>query len=271
MQNIVAIVFDFDDTLAPDSTSGFLESLDIDVESFWNNKVDKLRSTGWDPVPAYLYSIIKESQSRPEKERITKDKLVNWGERVQLFNNATNIFEELREHTKEINPEVTLEFYLISSGIGDILRNTRIAKNFKAIWASEFHFNEAGEIEFPKNIISFTDKTRYLFHITKGLIKPEHSNMPFEVNRFVPRNELRIPFHQMIFVGDGYTDIPCFSLVAKNGGRAIGVYDPNNRDNWGRAWGFVEEKRVMNLAPADYGPQSQSNTQPHYGAWSYGW
>ena len=256
MQNKVAIVFDFDDTLAPDSSSSYLESIGVDVKSFWKERVDGLRAQGWDPIPAYLYSFIKESQSRPEGERITKESFVKWGEKVQLFKDASKIFDELINHTKEVNPEVDLEFYCISSGIGDIIRNTRISKYFKAIWTCDFHYNEADEIEFPKNVISFTDKTRYLFYITKGLIKPEHHTLPFEVNRFVPRNELRIPFQQMIFVGDGYTDIPCFSLVSKNGGRAIGVYDPHNRDHWGRAWGFVEDKRVMNLAPADYGPQS---------------
>ena len=60
----------------------------------------------------------------------------------------------------------------------------------------------------------------------------------------------------MIVVGDGYTDIPCFSLVRKAGGMAIGVYDQENRDKWGRAWGFIEDGRVSNLVPAEYGERS---------------
>jgi hypothetical protein len=147
---------------------------------------------------------------------------------------------------------VAIEFYLVSSGIKDILQSTKLAKYFDDIWACNFCYDESGKIIFPKNIVSFTDKTRYLFQIAKGITGAESRGKPFEVNKKIKDGNLRIPFNQMIVVGDGYTDIPCFSLIRKNGGTAIGVFDKKNRDKWGRAWGYIEDERVSNLAPADY-------------------
>src|SRR3546814_7042913 len=116
---------------------------------------------------------------------------------------------------REQHPRVQLEFYLICSGIGDVFRHTPIAHEFTDIWASEFNYGDDGAIEFPRRIVSFTDKTRYLFHIQKGIIGQASRGKPFEVNRKVPEDKLRVPFEQMIFVGDGYTDIPCFSLIRR--------------------------------------------------------
>lgn len=259
MQNTIAIVFDFDETLAPDSTSSFLEMNGVDVRNFWQQRVNALKNDGWDPVPAYLYMMIKESKLRPAGERYTREALQEWGARLRFYPGVTAIFRELRKHLAAVNPAAQLEFYLISSGITDIVAHTRIAKNFTDIWACDFHYNRKGEIDFPKRIVSFTDKTRYLFYISKGLIGDSFNSKPFEVNRKITPDKLRVPFNQMIFVGDGMTDIPCFSLVRRQGGKALGIYDPDNQDKWGRAWGFVEHDRVSNLVPADYRSRSALN------------
>ena len=155
-----------------------------------------------------------------------------------------------------MDEQIRVEFYLISSGIGEILRASRLATHFRDIWACDFAYAEDGRIVFPRNIVSFTDKTRYIFHIAKGIVGADSRRMPFEVNRKIPESKLHVPLNQMIFVGDGYTDIPCFSLIRKNQGYAIGVYDPDDRARWGRAWGFIEDGRVSNLVPADYGKNS---------------
>jgi hypothetical protein len=256
MLDTIAIIFDFDETLAPDSTSSFLESVGVDVKRFWGKEVQPHLDQGWDPIPAYLHMMLAKSAAGGPKMPITKGALSAWGRKLSLFPGATAIFDRLGKAAREIAPGVSAEFYLISSGIGEILRATRIAAKFTDIWACDFSYEPNGSIAFPKNIVSFTDKTRYLFHISKGLIGPESRAKPFEVNRKVAPANLRVPFDQMIFVGDGYTDIPCFSLVRKLGGVAIGVYDPENRDRWGRAWGFIEDERVSNLVPADYSKKS---------------
>jgi phosphoglycolate phosphatase-like HAD superfamily hydrolase len=256
MQETIAVIFDFDDTLAPDSTSSFLNSIGINVKSFWNDEVSPLIQEGWDPVPAYLYRMVQRSGSGNREALITREKLAEWGKQIQLYNGATRIFDRLRKHAHSIDPNIAVEFYLISSGISETLRATRIAQHFHDIWACEFAYGEDGRILFPRNIVSFTDKTRYIFHISKGIVGKETRGKPFEVNRKIPAEHLRVPINQMIFVGDGYTDIPCFSLIRKNDGVAIGVYDPDDRARWGRAWGFIEDGRVSNLARADYGTRS---------------
>ena len=251
MRETIAVIFDFDDTLAPDSTSGLLQKLGVDVEEFWRDEVEPLIEDDWDPVPAYLVKMIQKSRSG-EVPTITKDVLQNWGQELPLHSGVTTIFKRIRDHAKKINPRLSIEFYLISSGIEDILRHTEIAHEFHDIWASNFSYDETGAIAYPKKVISFTDKTRYIFYIKKGLSGDAVRGKPFEVNRKIAAESSRIPLNQMIFVGDGYTDIPCFSLVRKGGGIAIGVYDNDRQDRWGRAWGFVEDGRVSNLVPADY-------------------
>ncbi|WP_251865405.1 HAD family hydrolase [Achromobacter sp. Marseille-Q4962] len=252
MSDVIALIFDFDDTLAADSTSGFLESMGVDTASFWKERVDPLLSKhDWDPVPAYLYQMIQLSRAGTHG-LITRQRLRDWGARLELHDGVTTLFQRLRAAVRAEHPKVQLEFYLISSGIGDVVRHTPIAHEFTEIWASEFIYGEDGGISFPRRVVSFTDKTRYLFHIQKGIIGPEFRNKPFEVNRKVPEDRLRVPFDQMVFVGDGYTDIPCFSLIRRAGGFAFGVWDPKHRDKRSRAWGFIEEGRVSNLNQARY-------------------
>lgn len=252
MKQIIAVVFDFDETLALDTTSGFLNYLGIDVNDFWKNKVQKLLDQGWDPIPAYLYKMLDESNNG---YNITKESFLKWAPKVEFFKGVTRLFHTLRQQVV-IHPDISIEFYVISSGIGEILKATKISKHFKEIWASDFAYDKSGKIIFPKRIVSFTDKTRYLFHISKGLVGNEYQNRPFEVNRKIDRDKLRIPFTQMIFVGDGSTDIPCFALLKSMGGVSLAVYDQKKDSKWGTTWGFAKQDRVVNIAPADYSKDS---------------
>ncbi|TAL83528.1 MAG: haloacid dehalogenase-like hydrolase [Candidimonas sp.] len=257
MSDVIALIFDFDDTLAPDSTSGFLADIGVDVGDFWSHQVDPLLSQhDWDPVPAYLYRMIELSRSGAYG-LITQERLAQWGARLPLHDGVESLFGRLRALVKAQHPQVQIEFYLISSGIGDVVRNTPVADEFTDIWASEFIYDEQGGIQFPRRVVSFTDKTRYLFHIQKGIVGAASRNKPFEVNKKVAEDKLRVPFEQMIFVGDGYTDIPCFSLIRRSGGVAFGVWDPKHREKRSRAWGFIQEGRVSNLNQARYGEDAE--------------
>lgn len=250
MGSIFAVVFDFDDTLARDSTTDFLDSLGVDTASFWGIENRKLIQDGWDPVPAFLFQILEWSSRQPR--RITRKMIQDFGEKVRLFDGVKTVFSRLTDFVKKVEPSVNLEFYIISSGLGDMIRGTKIAKFMKEIFASDFAYNDEDEILFPKKIVSFTDKTRYLFQISKGLIGREYSNKPFEVNHKIENQKLRIPFKNMIYVGDGFTDVPCFSLLNKNEGIALAVYDRENREKKASAWGFIEEGRVKNLHSTNY-------------------
>lgn len=256
MHETIAVVFDFDDTLAPDSTSGYLAEAGIgDLNAFWKDEVGALTDADWDPVPAYLYKMIEASKTG-RIPLVTRQSFVDWGRRLPLHDGVTSLFSRLRKEAKAANPRAAIEFYLISSGIGDILRETPIAGEFTDIWASEFSYGEDSGIDFPKKIVSFTDKTRYLFHIQKGLVGPQSRGKPFDVNKKLRPDQIRIPINHMIFVGDGYTDIPCFSLVKKDGGVSIAVFDKTHGEKWGSAYQFVQDGRVSNLLSANYDEQS---------------
>ena len=255
MHETIAVVFDFDDTLAPDSTSGYLRKSGIsDVSAFWN-EVNVLFNDDWDPVPAYLYKMIEASRSG-RIPPITMESLSDWGKELPLHDSVEGMFGRLRNIAKETNSRANLEFYLISSGIGDVLRSTAIAHEFTDIWASEFYYNNGGHAVFPRKIVSFTDKTRYLFHIQKGLVGLKSRGKPFDVNKKLDPEQIRIPLNNMIFVGDGHTDIPCFSLVKKEGGVSIAVFDKSHADKWGKAYQFIQEGRVNNLLSANYSAES---------------
>ncbi|MBN4066707.1 hypothetical protein JYU14_01330 [Simkania negevensis] len=250
-QEIIAIVFDFDDTLSPDSTSAFLASLGIDVPAFWED-VNTLYQSHWDPIPAYLYKMIEISKRQPKGEAITQEKLQEWGKKLTFYPGVSEIFIHLQQVAKEASPTVNLEFYVISSGLEEVIRHTTIASSFTDIWGCDFAYDNNGSISFPKRIVSFTDKTRYLFHIAKGLTGMKTRTNPFAVNKKFEDDEKRIPMDQIIFVGDGYTDIPCFSLVKKAGGIPLAVCDRDDRNKWGKAWGFMEQQRITHWAVADF-------------------
>ena len=251
---VIALVLDFDDTLAPDSTSGFLRTLDVDVGHFWGEHVQQLLDENWDPIPAYLWRMIELSNSRPEGDRITREKLGAWGRQITFFEGVEELFDTLRAETKKVDPEIDVEFYIISSGIGEILRTTSIFPQFKDVWACDFHYNDRGEIVYPRRVVSFTEKTRFLYHISKGLIGAKYKSKPFAVNERIDPDAYRIPFKQMIVVGDGHTDIPCFALIKRYGGYPFGVYDPDRPGRWGKAFGFVTDQRVVSLHTARYKP-----------------
>ncbi|MGQ0657067.1 MAG: haloacid dehalogenase-like hydrolase [Chromatiales bacterium] len=259
MQDIIAVIFDFDDTLAPDSTTGYLRRLGADTARFWKEDVNTLIRQDWDPVPAYLFTMIAQSRGGVIPP-ITRENLAQWGRDLPLHAGVETLFARLRNCAKEVHPRVAIEFYLISSGLGDVVRNTRIAQEFTDIWASEFHYDEKGHALFARRIVSFTDKTRYLFHIQKGIIGPPSRANPLAVNKKVSPHQIRIPMHQFIFIGDGMTDIPCFSLVTKEEGIAVGVYDRNHVEKWSDAFNFVSEGRVKTLYSANYTEQSDLST-----------
>lgn len=247
----IALVFDFDDTLGPDSTSSFLAHIGIEPRLFWERH-HTLVSDGWDPIPAYLQMMVLDSQKRPKSKRITRRKLQQFGMQLTSQPGLATFFRRMKKFVGSHDKSAEIYFFVISSGIGDIIRHFPYAQHFHHIWSSNFAFNKSGEIEGIKNVVSFTDKTRYLFQIQKGIFGSDADHDPFAVNRRVSSSEVFVPFSSMVMVGDGFTDVPCFSLLEKNGGWAIGVYERGAADRWGRAWGLLSEQRVQHMVAADF-------------------
>src|SRR3989339_1520575 len=113
MKHKIAVVFDFDDTLAPDSTTGLMEELGFDAEGFWAGEFETMLKNGWDQVPGFMYQLVKISEAQGGK--ITATYLQNWGARLPLFAGVPEFFGELRQFIAQEAPWVGLEFYLISS------------------------------------------------------------------------------------------------------------------------------------------------------------
>jgi phosphoglycolate phosphatase-like HAD superfamily hydrolase len=254
--NRIAIVFDFDDTLGVDTFDELLRRLDLDTEQFRHQRVQPLIDQGWDKVAARFYCLIQASHQRSSSDRVTQDSLMQIGQTFPIYEGVSEMFDRLHQIAEKLNPKTELEFYCITGGIGEIVRNTPIAKFFANIWGCEFHYNEHGEIEFLKRSISHTEKTRYLLQVAKGSDSPEGDGRAFAY-RDVPESELHVPLSQIIYVGDGASDVPCFSLINDDNGIAIGVYKPNIEQKWGQDVEVTQSQRVSNLAPADYHEQSE--------------
>lgn len=252
--NRIAIVFDFDDTLVPDSFDSLLESCDIDANQFRQEKMQPLINDGWDEILARFYALIEESARQGNK--IDKKYLLSFGKSLTPFSGALEMFDTLREAARVINPKIEIEYYLISSGMVEVARNNPVASNFKAMWGCEFYYNKDGGIKFMKKIVSHTEKTRYLFQIAKGIDRLEKDGKMF-LFRDMPREEMHIPLTQMIYVGDGTSDIPCFSVLNEEGGIAIAVYKNSTSEEWSQENSISRSQRVANLAVADYSQDSE--------------
>ncbi|HAA32903.1 MAG TPA: haloacid dehalogenase-like hydrolase [Cyanobacteria bacterium UBA8553] len=255
VSNRIALAFDFDDTLVPDTFDNLIESCGFDYQVFRKERVQPLIDNGWEPILRRFYSLIQESKQR-DQDKITKEYLTKFGQELAPFDGVPEMFKRLRQSAKTIVPDIEVEFYLITCGMVEIARHTCIAPEFTAMWGCEFYYNEEGEIEFLKQLVSHTEKTRYLFQLAKGIDNPNQDGQMF-VYRDVPPEELHVPLTQVIYVGDGASDIPCFSLMNEENGVAIGVYKGSTVQDWNREVKLSASQRVANIAEADYREDSE--------------
>lgn len=254
-QNVIAVVFDFDDTLTDDSTTKLLESYGIDPVDFWKDKAAGMLADGWDPTLAYLKLILDEIGPGKAFGELTNDKLREFGATLRMYSGVVKLFKDLHHIAAQhrvSNPVV--EFYVISGGLEEVIRGSKIARFMSGIWGNRFWENpELGYITHLKNAVTFTEKTKHLFEINKGLVdstRREH----YAVNKHISPPDRRVPFKNMIYVGDGLTDVPCFSLLQANGGIPFGVFDPKKEGSPKKAYEtLVTTKRTSTTNSPHYG------------------
>ncbi len=226
MEPVIAIIYDCDGTLAKDTTYFLLDQCGIDSEKFWVD-VAKEVEKGWDPPLAYLEGILKLVREGVIAD-LTAYKLRDIGASVEMFPGLPEMFAEL-DQVLANQPQlkdagIKLEHYLVSGGIGDLLRGLKVAPHMTEIFGCEFDFDpETGKAVTVKSSVSFTEKTKFIYAINKGITGERLRANPYSVNDVVPPEDRRIPFRNMIYVGDGPSDIPCFSMIIANGGDGIGV------------------------------------------------
>ncbi len=250
----VAIVYDFDGTLSQNNMQeyDFIPAMGMTTEQFWEESRAISEGNDADSVLSYMERMI--SVARRTNKPITAKWLHTMGRNVQLFAGVQEWFERIDSYA--IERGVKIQHYVNSSGIREIIEGTSIAKHFHKIYASAFLYDGNGEAYWPAVAINYTNKTQFLFKINKGIETVHDSTL---VNEFVPREERPVPFHKIIFVGDGLTDIPSMRLVHSMGGYAIAVYDPSRADKREDMMELIREKRVNYVCEANYTPDSEMN------------
>jgi len=225
--DIVAIIFDFDDTLAPDATSKFLRTHGIDPDSFWQQDAKALIEQGYDQPTAYLKLLLDNVGPGKRLGELTNQKLREFGASLDgdFYPGLPDFFDDVRAKVKAQFKNIDVEFYIISGGLYEIIRGSKIVRGyFKACYGCHLAGDtEDGTLKYIKRSITFTEKTRYIFEIHKGLDPRDTWKNPILVNKSIAPEERRIPLRNMIYVGDGITDIPCFSLLKNSGGMGFGV------------------------------------------------
>lgn len=248
---VLAICYDFDKTLSPDDmqAQGYIQSVGYDVQKFWDESNDLAKANDMDNNLAYMWKMVQESEGRMV---FNKEKLAEYGARVKLFDGVEDWFERIRAYGKTRN--VIVEHYIISSGLKEMIEGTKMARAgaFEKIYASSFYFNDRGVAKWPAQVINYTSKTQFLFRIEKGVLDINDPG----VNAYFSPEEIRVPFRNMVYIGDSDTDIPCMKLVNTYGGHSIGVYDPATQ-NKEKVYKMMHDKRIRYYAPADYTERSE--------------
>lgn len=248
----MAIAYDFDGTLAPGNMQeyNFVPAIGMTPQDFWREATELEHAHQADKILAYMRLMLHKAGTK--QVPIRKEDFMKYGNSVALFHGVRDWFSRINYYAASKN--VNVDHYIISSGLKEMIEGTPIAKEFRAIFASSFMYDQHGVAVWPALAINYTTKTQYLFRINKGSLDVcDHSR----INQFVPQNERTMPFENIVFVGDGETDIPSFRLVKDQGGHAIAVYPPRTSHAKEKSQELVKQGRVNFIAPATYSEGSE--------------
>lgn len=248
---VLAICYDFDKTLSPTDmqAQGYIQSVGFDVNDFWTKSNDLAEKNDMDGNLAYMYMMKTEAGG---KVLFTKDTLAKYGAEVELFDGVKNWFKRITEYGKKHG--VIVEHYIISSGLKEMIEGNEIYKsgNITKVYASSFYYDDKNVAVWPAQVVNYTNKTQFLFRIEKGVLDINDPG----VNEYFSPDEIRVPFRNMVYIGDSDTDIPCMKLVNSYGGNSIAVYDPKTKDKT-KAYRMMNDNRIKFFAPADYSTNSE--------------
>lgn len=252
---VLAVCYDFDRTLSPENMQdGYIRAVDYDVDGFWAESNRLAEDHCMDQNLAYMYKML---QSARGKEILNKERLKQYGGKVRLYDGIKGWLRRINAYGEKRG--ILVEHYIISSGLREIIEGTAIAKDFTHIYASSFYYNEHGEPCWPAQVINYTNKTQFLFRIEKGILDINDN----AVNDHFAEGELRVPFRNIVYIGDSATDIPCMRLVNSLGGHSIGVYDLENAASKDTVCRMIRDERIRYYVPADYTKGSEMDTLMH--------
>ncbi len=250
---IVALIYDFDGTLSPGNMQefGFIQAIGKSPAEFWQQSDEIAIDQDASNILSYMKLMFDEARKAGIKLR--RDDFRKFGEQVELFEGVREWFGLINDYGK--SKGVRIEHYINSSGLAEMIEGTSIAHEFKRIFACSFLYNKDGEAEWPGVAVDYTAKTQFLFKINKGILSIRDNK---KVNESTAEENKRIPFSNMIYFGDGETDVPCMKLVKMFGGNPIAVYNPEIKKKIHVARKLLRQHRVNFIAPALYTPDSRA-------------
>ena len=241
---IIALLYDFDKTLCTQDMQNyaFIPSLGMDPDAFWK----EANTFGWqqemDGILAYMYTMLRKCNELGIP--LTRESLVEKGRSIELFPGVKEWFGRINAFGESLGVEI--EHYVLSSGLKEIIEGSGISHEFKMVYASEFYYDETGTPVWPKLDVNFTAKTQFVYRINKGVLAVSNDK---DLNASMPDDSKRVPFTNMIYVGDGLSDVPCMKMMRAYGGQAIAVYQAGNRLGVEE---LLSRGRVDFIFPADY-------------------
>ncbi len=239
---IIAIIYDFDKTLCDQDMQNytFIPNLKMTSEEFWNETEKFSKKNYMEGILAYMYYMMYKCNEKGIP--FTQDYLRSLGKNVNFYKGVKNWFSRINQYGESLG--INVEHYIISSGIKDIIDGSEIKDEFKKIFACQYYFNEDGKAVWPKIAINYTQKTQYIFRISKGAFDETDNK---KVNDKM--NDRIIPYQNMIYIGDGLTDVPCMTFVKKQGGTSISIYPKGKKD---KVVNLLLDNRVNYICSADY-------------------
>lgn len=241
---ILAMMYDFDGTLSPQNMQeyDFIPDLGVSPFAFWQEASHLAEQNDMDQILAYMYLMLKKANAKDIP--VKKTDFTAYGKHVKLFDGVNTWFDRINAYATQKG--LCAEHYIISSGLKEMIEGTTIAHQFENIYASSFYYDVNGVAVWPAVAVNYTSKTQFLFKINKGVKSIPDTE---KVNEYLAEDERRIPFRNMVYIGDGLTDVPCMKLVKVNGGHSIAVYKDHEE---GKVKQLQADERVDYVAPCDY-------------------
>ncbi len=247
-RNTIAIVYDFDGTLSPQPMQEYtvLPKLGVAASDFWRRVEEEKERDQAEGMLVYMRHLLEEAENK--RIHIGRDDFAAMARFIKYFDGVETWFQRMNTYVRKTGKgKVKLKHYLISAGLKEILEGTSLRRHFSRIYASEYHYDHHGVATFPKVLITDTTKTQYLFRINKGREEQTES-----INEHMPEYERPIPFGNILYIGDGDTDVPSMAVTRQNGGNAVAVYKPDSERSLHTCCELLRARRADLIAPADY-------------------
>ena len=237
-------MYDFDNTLCTKDMQEytFIPNVGKTTKEFWQKSNKLANNQKMDRVLAYMHIMLEEAHK--SEQSIRRKDFVKLGKDLEYYPGVEEWFDRINKFGS--NLQIEIRHYIISSGLHEIIEGSSIYKNFSNVFACEYLYDENEVACWPKNVVNYTTKTQFLFRINKGVLDISNND---DLNKYTPEDERPVPFRNMIYIGDGLTDVPCMKLVKINGGYSIAVYQKGKPK---KVRDLIKDDRVDFISMADY-------------------